>query len=113
MRDESLQRQCREYLSKLRHMAEKHGLGGWINTTIRANVRGECEGTRKEVELLSRCVDDERIGRADIPVLLGKSYRQCFDDGDFDRIRKLPHTGIYSKVDAVRYRDSGKSAKKR
>lgn len=100
-KDDNLQALCRRYLYQLHYMAEKHGLGLWVKDTIRANKRGECEGTRKEVDMLARLVDDERIKREDIPQLLDKSYRQCVDDGTFDRVDKLPHTGIYSKVSAL------------
>lgn len=72
-----------------------------MDSLISANVRNECSGTEEEVELLARCVDDERLSRQEVPKLLGKSYRQCYEDGDFDRIRKLKRTGIYSKVSAL------------
>lgn len=100
-RNESLQALCRGYLRRLRYTASKHGLGTWVDDVIRANRRGECEATEREVGLLSRAVDDERISRKDIPAVLGKSYRECCDDGDFDRIKKLKRTGIYSKISAL------------
>ena len=99
--NDNLQALCRQYLYRLRYMADKHGLGRWVNDTIKANKRGECEGTRKEVDMLARLVADDRAKREEIPEILGKSYRQCVDDGTFDRIDKLPHTGIYSKVSAL------------
>ena len=99
MRNETLQALCRDYLGKLRYMAKKHGID--VDSIIRANKRSECEATKKEVEMLSRLCDDERVARTDIPDLLGKSYRQCNDDGDFDRIKKLRHVGIYSKISAL------------
>lgn len=99
--NDNLQALCRQYLYRLRYMADKHGLGRFVMDTIRANKRGECEGTRKEVDMLARLCDDDRIQRTDVPKLLGKSYRQCVDDGTFDRLDKLPHTGIYSKVSAL------------
>lgn len=68
------------------------------------NKRQECVGTEQEVQMLSRMVDDERIGRHEIPKLLGKSYRQCNDDGTFDNIKKLRHVGIYSKVSALLFK---------
>lgn len=98
-----LQWLCRDYLSRLKHVCETHGLGGWLDNIIKANMRGECEATEKEVELLSRAVNDERVTRKDIPIMLGKSYRQCMDDNDFDTIKKLPHVGIYSKVSVELY----------
>lgn len=84
-------------------MAKKHGLDVWLDTTISANKRRECEATEKEVRMLSRLCDDERINRKDIPDMLEKSYRQCVEDGDFDKIKRLPHVGIYSKVSAIIY----------
>ena len=73
-RNETLQALCRDYLGKLRYMGKKHGID--VDSIIRANKRKECEATNKEVEMLSRCVDDERVSRTDIPKMLGKSYRQ-------------------------------------
>ena len=98
MRNERLQEICRQYLARLRHTAGKHGLSSWLSSVIAENRRGECSATEREVSMLSRLVDDERVERKDIPKILGKSYRQCVADGDFDRIRHLKRTGIYSKV---------------
>ena len=103
LRNESLQAMCRSYLSRLRHMATKHGLGTWLDGIISDNMRGECVATEKEVSMLSRLCDDERISRLDVPKMLCKSYRQANDDGDFDKIKKLRHVGIYSKVSAMLY----------
>lgn len=99
IRNETLQALCRDYLGKLRYMAKKHGID--VDSIIRANKRKECEATRKEVEMLSRCVDDERISRTDIPKLLGESYRKSESTGVFDKIKKLKRVGIYSKVGAI------------
>jgi hypothetical protein len=83
-------------------MAKKHGID--VDSIIRANKRKECEATNKEVEMLSRCVNDERVSRTDIPKILGKSYRQSNEDGDFERIKKLKYQGIYSKVSALLFK---------
>lgn len=101
-RNEILQAMCRDYLTRLRYMGRKHGID--VDAIIRANKRKECVATNKEVEMLSRCVDDERISRKDIPELLGKSYRQCESEGIFDRIKKLRHVGIYCKISALLYK---------
>ena len=85
-------------------MAEKHGLLPWVNETIKANRRHECEATKKEVEMLSRLCNDERVSRTDIPKILGKSYRQSNEDNDFEHIKKLKHQGIYSKVSALLFK---------
>ena len=98
-RNETLQAMCRDYLGRLRHMAKKHGID--VDSIIRANKRKECEATQKEVEMLSRCVDDERVSRKDVPQIVGKSYRECCDDGTFDKIKTLKRVGIYSKVSAL------------
>lgn len=102
-KNETLQALCRDYLGKLRYMAKKHGID--VDAIIRANRRNECEATQKEVEMLARCVDDERISRTDIPKLLGESYRQSESSGVFDRIKKLKRVGIYSKVSALIYKN--------
>ena len=101
-RNETLQALCRDYLLRLRYMAKKHGID--VDSIIRANRRSECEATQKEVEMLARCVDDERISRTDIPNLLGESYRQSESRGVFDRIKKLRHVGTYSKISALLYK---------
>lgn len=106
MRNETLQALCRDYLGKLRYMAKKHGID--VDSIIRANKRNECEATKKEVEMLARCVDDERVSRTDIPKILGKSYRECNDDDDFGNIKKLGRVGIYSKVSALLYNNTRK-----
>lgn len=102
-RNETLQALCRGYLRSLRHLAKKHNLGEWLQRIVNENKRGECEATEHEVEMLSRMVDDERIARTDVPRLLGKSYRQCCDDEDFERIKKLKRVGVYSKVSSILY----------
>ena len=101
-RNETLQALCRDYLGKLRYMGKKHGID--VDSIIKLNKCGECSATNREVEMLSRCVDDERISRTDVPKILDKSYRQANEDGDFDHIKKLKHQGIYSKLSAVLYK---------
>ena len=83
-------------------MGRKHGID--VDMLIRANKRHECEATEKEVSMLSRLVDDERVSRNDIPEIVGQSYRQCCDDGTFDKIKTLKRVGIYSKVSALLYK---------
>ena len=100
-RNEKLQALCREYLHRLRHVAGRYGLDRFVDDTINANLRKECEGTKKEVDMLSRIIDEERISRNDIPKVLDKSYRRCVEDGDFDKIEKLKRVGIYSKTDTL------------
>ena len=98
-RNENLQALCRDYLGRLRYMGKKHGID--VDSIIRANRKGECSGTEHEVKMLSRMVDDERLSRNDIPKLMGKSYRYCEENGIFDRIKRLRHQGIFSKVSAI------------
>ena len=101
-RNETLQALCRDYLGKLRYMAKKHGID--VDSIIRANKRKECSGTEYECQMLARMCDDERVSRTDVPKILGKSYRQSNEDGDFERIKKLKYQGIYSKVSALLYK---------
>lgn len=108
-RNETLQALCRDYLSRLRYMAKKHGID--VDSIVRANKRNECEATQKEVEMLARCVDDERVSRTDIPEILDKSYRQANEDEDFEHIKKLKHQGIYSKVSALLFAAKQKKEK--
>ena len=107
-RNEALQRLCRDYLGRLRYVASKHGLLPQLNNLIAMNKRRECVSTEREVQMLSRMVDDERVSRTDIPKILDKSYRQSNEDGDFEHIKKLKHQGIYSKVSALLYKSRKK-----
>lgn len=100
-RNEVLQRLCRDYLLRLRSLAKKRGLSEWLSEMIEANRNGECKATTAEVDMLSRMVDEERIGRQEIPQMLGISYRQCNDKDYFAKIRKLRHVGVYSRNDAI------------
>jgi len=102
-RNETLQALCRDYLSRLRYMGKKHGID--VDSIIRANKRNECSGTEYECQMLARMVDDERLSRTEVPKVLDKSYRQANEDGDFERIKKLKHQGIYSKVSALLYKN--------
>lgn len=99
--NDDLQVIARQYLVRLRYMAAKHGLGVWLDNLVRANKRDECEATEKEVRMLSRLCDDDSVKRADVPKLLGKSYRRCVEDSDFEHIRTIPRRGIYDKVHAL------------
>ena len=58
--------------------------------------------------MLSRMVNDERLSRLDIPALFDKSYYECTETNLFDKIKKLPHVGIYSKVSAMLLKEGGK-----
>lgn len=100
-RNIKLQSMCRAYLKRLRYMVNKHGLSSVVDDIIKRNRRGECVATEHEVELLSRLCDDERVTRADIPKLLGVSYRECERLNLFSRIKKLRHVGVYSKISAL------------
>ena len=91
-------------------MGKKHGID--VDTIIEMNQRGECSATDTEVELLSRACDDERVSRADIPKILGKSYRQANEDGDFEKIKKLKHQGIYSKLSVLLYKSKNEHKRK-
>lgn len=100
-RHSALQALCRKYLGELRPLAEKFGLAHFVDTTISLNAQDRCKGTEEEVELLARACDDERISRVEVPKLLGKSYRQSFEDDDFDKVKRLRHVGIFSKVSTI------------
>lgn len=112
-RNETLQELCRKYLSMLRPFALIHGIARVIDKLIRDNKRGKCVATEEEVELLSRAVEEERISRGEIPGLLGKSYRQCFEDDEFGKIKKIGSVGTYSLVSALlRKREIDEEGKK-
>lgn len=101
--NDRLQSIFREYAERVKHIAEKHGLGKWLDELLQKNRNNECSATEEEVEMMARLCDDERITRAEIPPLLEKSYRMAFDDEDFENIKKLRRVGIYSKVNALLY----------
>ncbi len=103
-----LQDLCRGYLERLKCIADKHGLGSWIEKVIKDNANKKCEATEEEVEMLSRLCDDERVQRTDIPKILGVSYRHCFDNDIFDKIKKLHHVGIYSKISTMLFKAKNK-----
>ena len=100
--NDTLQALCRDYLGMLRYMGKKHGID--VDGLIAMNRRNECSATRHEVELLSRACDDERLSRIDVAKTIGKSYRQAYEDGDFEHIKKLKHQGIHSKVSALLFK---------
>lgn len=110
-RNNALQKLCREYLRKLRYYASKHNLKDDLNELIKKNKRKECVATEAECMMLARMCDEERIGRTDVPQVLGKSYRRCVEDGDFDDIKQLPRMGTYSKVSAILHKTKVKSVK--
>lgn len=99
--DDGLQAMARGYLMRLRYMANKHGILRWLDDTIAENKAKRCEATEKEVRMLSRLCDDDGVRRADIPEMMGKSYRRCVDDGDFEKIRRRNARGTYDKVSAL------------
>ena len=90
-------------------MAEKRGLSSWLNQAINDTKRKDCEPTEKECAMLSRLVDDERLTRVEVPPLLGKTYRECFDNNDFENIKRLKRVGLYSKVDTMLYAEKLKN----
>ena len=96
-----LQAMAREYLMRLRYMARKHGLLPWLDALIRENKAERCAATEKEVRMLSRLCDDDGVKRVDVPEMMGKSYRRCVEDGDFDKIRRTDCRGTYDKVSTL------------
>ena len=108
-----LQATVRGYLKRLSNVAKKYGLMPWLEDIICQNKNGECEATLKEADMLSRMVDDDRIALHDIPSLLRVSYRKMLESNVLMGIRKLPHKGNYSKLDALNLRKamSGKEVR--
>lgn len=100
----NLQEICRHYLQKLSAKASQYGLSPWLNDIIEQNKNGKCKATEEDVEMLARAVDDDRIPRTEVPKLLGKTYRQCVDDEDFDEIKKFRYVGIYSKISTLLFK---------
>ena len=100
-KDDTLQVLCRQYLKKLRPLAEKFNLGAFVDDAISKNARNECAGTEEEVQMLSRMCNEERINRREVSAVVGMSYRQCVASGIFNRLKRLRRSGIYSKVDAL------------
>lgn len=105
---DKLQELCRDYLQRLSGTAQKYGLEKWLANMIAENKQGKCASTEEEVELLARILDDERLKRTEVPKVLGKSYRRCFENGDFDNIKKLRHVGIFSKISTLMMKENGR-----
>ena len=99
--NDDLQAIARRYLMRLRKTAARHGLLPWVDETITANKENRCAATKDEVRMLSRLCDDADVRRADIPEILGKSYRQCVEDEDFDSLKTTRRHGIYDKVSVL------------
>ena len=101
-RDNAIQVLARGYMSRLTALADSIGIGAWLNATKEANEKGKCKATQEQVDILSRICDEERIGRHEIPHLIGMSYRQAYEKDLFStEIRKLKHVGVYSRNDAL------------
>lgn len=111
-RNAKLRQICRRYLQRLRRMANKHGLTSWLDQAIKDTKRKDCEPTEKECAMLSRLVDDERLKYDEVHKIIGKGYQDCFNDDDFDKIKKLKRVGIYSKVNTLLYAESLKEKQK-
>jgi len=107
MNDE-LQRIARHYLSLLKDVANKFGLKEWLDNLIEENKRGECSATEEECRMLSRICDDERVTRQDIPKMVCRSYRNCVDNGIFERLKTLKRVGIYDKISVLLFKKSKK-----
>ena len=108
-----LQDLCVQYLQRLRGVAERYGLGKWVDNTIQDNLNNKCKGTQEECELLARACEDDRLEVRDVPKTFGLSYRAAFEGNLFARIRRIPKSGTYSKVDAlVKHEKVGKDIDK-
>jgi len=99
--NQDLQALARHYLVRVRKLAERHGLLPWVDETIKANAENKCAATEDEVRALSRLCDDERLKRREVPRFLGKSYRRCVEDEDFEHLPTLRHLGIYDKLSVL------------
>ena len=64
-------------LGRLRCVAKKHGIGDFVDETIKLNKANKGQSTEREYMMLAHMVDEERLHRTDVPKLLGKSYTQC------------------------------------
>ena len=107
-KNEELQRITRHYLGFLSPLAEKFGLGKWLKDIIELNEQEKCSATEEECRMLTRLCDDERVARQDIPKLIGRSYRNCVDNGIFERLKTLKRTGIYDKISVLLFKKSKK-----
>lgn len=101
---EKLQLLCRQYLKEIKNVAKKYGLGTFVSELAIANKNGDCKADVNDVELLARIAKDERINRLDVPKLLGMSYRQCFDQGIFEKIERFEDRGTYSRISTELYK---------
>jgi len=100
-RTQALQKVCVKYLKRLRGVAERYGLQGFVDDSINASTRGECEPTEKECEMLARIANEERLMTRQVPPLFDISYREAFDSGLLEDIKKFPRPGNFSTVDTL------------
>lgn len=92
---------CVKYLNRLRGVAERYGLQGFVDESIKASTKGECEPTEKECEMLARIANEERLMTKQVPPIFGISYREAFDSGLLESIKKFPRPGNFSTVDTL------------
>lgn len=102
-RKDKLQELCREYLGNLRHIARKYGLEGFVRDMMNRNKRKECVATEREVKMLARISNRDRIRRVEVPPILGKTYRECNDADLFGNIDRIENRSSYSRVSAELY----------
>ena len=99
----ALQLLFRAYMRKLRTLAQRYGLLEWCDAMIQANKDEQCSATEQEVEMLSRCVGENRLSRVDVAKVLRMSYRKANNACVFDKIKKLPRVGVYSRGSTLLY----------
>lgn len=102
---EVLQMLTRKYLSSIKEDAEKIGLGKELKELISQNEKGKCFASKEQVDKLSRFDDDDKIKTAEIPEMLGISYRKLFEQNLLEKIRVFEKKGMRSKVDVEILKD--------
>lgn len=93
-----LQKLCRLYLFELKRMAKRYGLLDFVQGLIKSNEKGECKAELKDVELLARIANDDRVSRVEIPKILKLSYRQVNDNDMYDQIDRIDNRSSYSRI---------------
>ena len=73
----------------------------FVVTTIDKNKSGTCVATRQQVDILASMCEDNRVKRAEIPNIVGKSYRFCLTGNLFKRLRKCQDQELYYHIDTL------------
>lgn len=100
-KEQEIQRLTRHYLGKLKRVANKYGLGGWVDNIRKENKQGKCKSTEYTCNMLATLAQEDRMYQQDIPRLFGISYNKAFEMNLFEKIAKKKCNGTFNRVSAL------------